>query len=322
VAEGDAAWARATAGGQLADVEASNAWYERALDRRPLDPETLFKLARARNLAGQPREAVLQPLVEATEAYPTLLWAWLHLARLQRQYDQPEAARASWARLLALDMPSGQSSAPYIEEALLTDEDPRVVLEAVLPARADRLREAAGVMAHRGDDGYAEELYLRALVLEPHGTVAYASFLFLHRHYHEALVLVEDQHEGCFANRTAGDTLLALQRYQDALARYLAGQRDCGSDDVAIRAGIAQARLGLGEAAGLDVLEQLVAENPQAWGLRRGLIGALIRWGRWEQVPAHLQVLVDAGQATEQEASQLARLTHGRPPTLLDGAAP
>ena len=321
-AEGDAAWARATEGSSPADVAAAADWYERALRRRPLDPRTLFKLARARNLAGEPPEAVLEPLREATEAYPTLLWAWLHLARVQRQYHQIEAARDSWARLLALDMPSGESAAPYLEEALLTGDDPRVVLESVLPARADRLREAAGVMARRGEDAYAEELYLRALVLEPTGTVAYASFLFLHRHYHEALALVQDQHDGCFANRTAADTLLALKRYQDALDRYQAGQRDCGSGDLAIRAGIAQARIGLGDAAGLDILQQLVLENPKAWGLRRGLIGALIRWGRWEAVPAHLQVLVDAGQATEQETAQLARLIRGRPPTLTDGGAP
>ncbi|MFH1463454.1 MAG: O-antigen ligase family protein [Pseudomonadota bacterium] len=301
--------------------ESAHRWYTQALARRPLDPETLFKLARVAAQDGNP-EAARAYLVQATEAYPTLLWPWLHLARFQRSRGDPVAARAAYAHLLALDMPSGQSAAPYIEEALLTDEDPRVVLEAVLPERADRLREAAGVMARHGIDTYAEELYFRALVIEPRGTVAYASFLFLRHHYHEALVLLEDQREGCFANRTAGDTLLALRRYQDALGRYQAGQRDCGSDDLAIRAGIAQARLGLGERAGLDVLEQLVAENPAAWGLRRALIGALIRWGRWEQVPVHLQALVDAGQANEREVAQLLRLRQGRMPAPASELAP
>lgn len=291
-------------------VEAED-WFRSALARRPLDPATLFELARVRWLGGQQQDAVA--LLElGTAAYPTLVWSWLHLGRLHRSLRQPEQAQQAYARLLALDLPSGESARPYLREALLTGDDPAAVLELVLPDRGERFRDAAAVMTERGEGDLAEALYLRALELEPDRTVPYASFLLRAYRYEEALALLGDKHEGCFANRTAGYTLLALDRYEESLVRLRAAQGFCGSDDVPIRAAIASARIGAGDAGALDVLRKLVQENPEAWGVRRSLVRALKDYGLYTEAIEHLEILVLEGVASHHENELYLSLRKGR----------
>ena len=312
VALGRAAYERARAAPEdLDSLIAAEDWYRAALARRPIDPATLFELARTRWLAGDMDDAA-QVLELSTRAYPTLLWSWLHLARLRRAQREDELARQAYAHLLALDFPSGESGLPYLREALLTDEDPRVVLAEVLPPRADRVRDAALLAFQGGDDILAEELFLRAQVLDPQGVAAYASFLLQRYRYAEALALVEDRHDSCFANRTAAGTLLATKRYDEALVRFHEAQGQCGSDDVGLRAGIASTRLGQGDAAGMGVLEQLLAENPDAHGVRRTLMAALRERGRYPELLEHLEVLLLADVATEAEVQTLVALQRGR----------
>jgi tetratricopeptide (TPR) repeat protein len=296
-------------------VEAED-WYRAALARRPVDPVTLFELARTRWLAGDPDDAA-RMLELSTQAYPTLIWSWLHLARLHRARREDAQARQAYAQLLALDLPSGESARPYLREALLTDPDMALVLAEVLPDRADRIRDAAGLAFDAGDPSLAERLYLRALDLDPEGSVAYGAFLLRSYRYEEALAQVEERRDSCFGNRTAGATLLNLDRFDEALQRYRLAQGQCGSDDLWVRAGIAQARLGLGDAGGLTVLEQLLAETPDAHGLRRTLLRALQARGRYQEMIPHLEALLVADQATDQEIRTLAALQRGvtaRPP--------
>ncbi len=291
-------------------IEAED-WYRSALARRPLDPSTLFELARTRWLAGE-REDAVAVLELGTSAYPTLVWSWLHLGRLHRVLRQPEQAQEAYARLLALELPSGQDARPYVREALLTDDDPEKVLDRVLPRRGDRLQDAAAVMMERDEPALAEQLYLRALELEPENTVAYASFLLRSFRYEEALELVKDKHEGCFANRTSSQTLLALERYEEALERLRVAQSFCGSDDVSLRSGIATARIGMGDNSGLDVLRALVRDNPEAWGVRRVLVRGLRDTGRYAEAAEHLEVLVLAGVAFPHESELYMALKRGR----------
>ncbi len=309
---GRAAYERAEAAPEDLDshIDAED-WYRAALARRPIDPATLFELARTHWLAGDMGRAA-DVLELSTRAYPTLLWSWVHLARLRRAQREDSLARQAYARLLALDLPSGESGRPYLREALLTDPDPRVVLAEVLPSRADRVRDAAVLASQMEDDALAEDLFQRALELDPDGGVAYASFLLRRFRYEEALALVEDDHDSCFANRTAGNTLLALKRHDEALARLQEAQGLCGSDDPNLRASIASARLGMGDSTGLDVLEQLIAQQPDAHGARRTLIAALRERGRYLEALEHLEHLLLAGVATEREIQMLRALQRGR----------
>jgi tetratricopeptide (TPR) repeat protein/O-antigen ligase len=313
VALGRAAYERAKEAPEDLDaiIEAED-WYRSALARRPVDPGTLFELARTRWLAGDPDDAG-RVLEISTQAYPTLIWSWLNLARLRRAQREDALAREAYAKLLSLDLPSGQSAEPYLREAALTGEDLREVFADVLPPRADRLRDAAGLASRLGELALAEELYQRAVALEPEGTVAYASYLVRQFRYEEALALVEGR-EGCMADRTAGTALLALERYEDALVRYRSAQNGCGSDDPSIRAGIARARLGMGDAAGLAVLEQLLVENPEAHGVRRTLIIALRQRGDFGAMREQLEALLLAGVATDGELRTLRALQGGRGP--------
>jgi tetratricopeptide (TPR) repeat protein len=211
-----------------------------------------------------------------------------------------------------LDLPGGESGRTYLREALLTDPDLRVVLAEVLPDRADRIRDGAGLAFEAENHELAEELYLRALALDPQGSVAYGSFLLRTYRYEEALAQVESRRDSCFGNRTAGAVLLNLQRYDEALDRYRLARSGCGSDDPGVRAGIAQARLGLGDSAGLTVLEQLLIENPDAHNVRRTLLAALRARGRYDEMRGHLDALLLAGVATEAEIRTLAALARGR----------
>ncbi len=287
-------------------------WYQAALARRPVDPATLFGLARTRWLAGD-IDGAAEVLELSTRAYPTLIWSWLHLARLRRVQREDALARQAYGRLLALDLPSGESGRPYLREALLTHEDRRLVLAEVLPPRADRIRDAALLAFELEDDALAEELFQRALALDPEGSVAYASFLLRRYRYEEALTLLEDRHESCFANRTAGATLLAMKRYDEALERWLEAQGQCGSDDVGVRVGIANARLGMGDSDGVAVLERLLAENPDAHNVRRSLILALRERGRFDEVREHLEELLLSGAARDHEIDTLRALQRGHP---------
>jgi len=291
-------------------IEAED-WYRSALARRPVDPVTLFELARTRWLAAD-LDGAASVLELSTRAYPTMIWSWLHLARLRRAQREDTLARQAYGRLLALDLPSGETGRPYIREALLTDDDRRLVLAEILPPRADRVSDAAVLAFQLDDDVLAEELFQQALVLDPDGGVAYASFLLQRFRYVEALDVVGDRHDSCFANRTAAATLSALKRYEQALERYQEAQGQCGSDDVGIRAGIANARLGMGDGSGLAVLEQLLRDEPLAHNVRRSLIAELRRRGRYPEVREHLEVLLLEGVATDAELRRLTTLQRRR----------
>ena len=292
-------------------------WYRAALARRPGDPSTLFELARTRWLAGDPEDAA-RVLELSTRAHPTLVWSWLHLARLRRTLRQDALARQAYAQLLALDLPSGESARPYLREALLTDPDMELVLAEVLPGRADRIRDAASLAFDAEQPELAERLYLRALDLDPEGSVAYGAFLLRSYRYQEAWAQVEDRRESCFGNRTAGATLLNLDRFDEALQRYRLAQSQCGSDDIGVRAGIAQARLGQGDSGGLTMLEQLLLERPDAHGVRRTLLRALRDRGQFPEMVPHLEALLLADVANDREIRTLAALQRGGLGAVLD----
>jgi len=311
VERGDAAWERAAE--QAARGQARQealAWYQLALSRTPLDPETLYKLARAE--WGESTERAAAVLELSTRVYPTMPWTWLHLAKLHRQLGRSDLAVESYRQLLSLDLPTDQTSSQYLEEVLELGEEPRMLFEKVLPQRDDRIRDAARLVARRGDREYAEELFLRALELNPDGGAAYASWLLRWGRAEEAYELVKGRQGGCTHAQVAGDALLALKRYEEALERLQVAQRECGSDNRAVRLALARARLGLGQ-DGIPILEQLLREKPEAHRVRRTLVQALRQKGRTADTVEHLEYLVLEGEARPHEVNGLLKLLRNPP---------
>ncbi len=283
--------------GALAEAEAH---YRAALSNRPVDAETLYKLAGLRMAQGD-RSGSLRALRLSTQVEPGLVWSWLHLARLQRRLGLEAEAREAYRRMLALDLPSGVRGEPYVEELLEGQEDPAALLEVVLPDRGDRLREAAAVAAQQGEHSLCESLYRRALALEPEVSAAYASWLLRRFRYDEALALVEGKDQGGFPLIVAGRSLLALGRYEEARARFQAASRWSGADDPAVSTGLVLAAAGLQEEGAVAEMERLLAERPLAHGVRRALVDALLAEGRDAEASIHLEELVFAGLATPRD---------------------
>ncbi|MDP6935234.1 MAG: O-antigen ligase family protein, partial [Myxococcota bacterium] len=143
-----------------------------ALLRRPLDARRLLVLGRAAAAAGE-TELAVAAVRASTLAHPTLPWAWVSLARLSRAQGDEETSRASYARLLDLDM-NAELRDSYLEEALRTISDqPRALLE-VLPDRVGVLVRAAEHLDALNHPELAETAYLRAMKLDSGQVSSYA----------------------------------------------------------------------------------------------------------------------------------------------------
>jgi O-antigen ligase len=306
LAAGDAAWERGQAGDRAAVIEAIDQ-YRYTLGRRPLEHRAMLRLARARMAAGD-QQGALEALEVATVAYPTLPWPWLNLARLRTSMGDRAGARVAWRNLLATDLPDNDELRAYMDEALSSGDDLAQVIEEVVPDRPERMRQIAAVLSKRGEVELAEALFKRNLELDPEAVVAYASHLLQWKRPREALALLEDIHDSCFAARVAGRAHLMLDEAKEAEARFREGLNLCGSDDPQTRVGFAQARLLSDDPEGIVIATNLLESNPDAHGLRRSLLRRLRAERRQAEVKEHLEYLVLAGEATTRENEELISL--------------
>jgi len=281
---------------------------------RGLGRHSLQWLARVRALQDRYSEAdrVLQM---GTDLDPTMPWLWRDRARLAQRNGEPDRARAAWARMLALDLPVSTSPADVIREALFGGEfeTPLSQARAILPERADRHRQAAHVMDQIGLRDEAEALFRRALAMEPDAVNRYAGALMSWGRPHDAVMLLEPNLRGCFAHRTHAQGLLRLGRYADAADAYQAAIGVCGAGVWEIRKGICHSRLMSGDPRGEDVVEELLAAQPEAHQLRRVWLWILSRRGRTVDGVRHLSMLKDLGVIQPLERLALQRASEGLP---------
>jgi len=314
MAEGDEAWSYAVDGesGELTNpraLEASSAWYLDALALRPMDDAALLRLARNR-LKGGDTEGAMSALELATAIYPTLPFPWLNLARLRASAGDHAGARAAWRGLLTTNLPDEDEANAYIEEALATrgDASLSVVVDEALPDRPERLRQAAALLSDRGELELAEALFQKTMSIDPQAVAAYASHLLQWKRPDEALALVAHVDDNCYAIRVAGRCYLKLQQGDAAIERFHHALDFCGSDDRKARVGLAQARLIAGTEGAYDFAEVILADYPDAHGLRRALVQALQRTHQTSDLRGHLEHLVLEGVATEAENEALIEL--------------
>jgi tetratricopeptide (TPR) repeat protein len=193
-------------------------------------------------------------------------------------------------------------------------------VHSVLPARPDRIRDAAVLLSRRDQPALAESLFLEARDLDPTMVVAYARALVRWNRPLEALPLVEPLENNCYAQNVAGQTLLVLKRPADAVAAYERALAVCGAAHRPARAGLGRARLMSGDQRGEKILLQLLADEPTAYGVRRGLLGGLRMIGDARGMRPHLDYLVEVDVATARERRERACMVGGAPPvTCVEG---
>jgi tetratricopeptide (TPR) repeat protein len=287
---------------------------ELAIRRQPVNRRALQRLARTRVESGD-HAAAAQILEVATGIYPSLPWLWRDRARLARQMGDEAQARAAWTRLMVLDLPERHDPLPLVREAIFGagDDAPIDVARQVLPERGDRWRQAARLFAQLDMRADAEALFQRALQLDPSGVAHFASALLRWGRPDEALALVGPKPEDCARRRIRSSALLDLGRYDEAVDSFRATLTKCGVRDWALRAGLGRARLRSGDDRGVDSMSRLIAERPQAHGLRRALIRFLAATGRPSQAAPHLEHLILSGVASRAERAAFARAAQGLP---------
>ena len=288
----------------------------RALARRPLDAEAAIWLARAR-LAREDVAGAVAATEALTRAYPSLPAGWYLLAQIRVIDGEPEAARAAWRAGLALEQPDMDDALPVIERALSSEADPEAAATAILPNRADRLRDGAGVLARAGARAGSQRLFERAVALDRAEGVAYGNWLLLWGEPERAwAVLRQVPTPSCRAHLLAGEAAKRAGHPKEAGERFRAALAMCEDDarDDEARLGLARARLAGGDLTAASAVERSLEADPSQHRVRRELLAAYRRAGRSGQMVPHLEALVLEGVATRPEQDDLDRITRGLPP--------
>jgi len=287
--------------------------FERAMIRG-LNRKSYQWLARVRALQQRPDEAD-QVLAAGVMMDPTMPWLWRDRARLAQRTGDADLARAAWASMLALDLPSTFDPMDVMHEAFFGGEflPPIEQARAILPERADRNRQAARVMDQLGLIEESETLFRRALSMDPKGINHYAEALMRWGRAHDAVMLLQPNLKGCNAHTNYANGLLTLGRHSDAAEAYQAAISECGARSWALRRGLCHSRLLAGDSRGEDVVETLLKERPEAHGLRRAWLWVLSRRGRTVAGAEHLQWLKDLGVIRADEREALVRASAGLP---------
>lgn len=295
---------------------------EGAVRAEPLDYYAVIGLGGAFGRAGRLEEAAAAFEV-GTRIAPTLPWAWLHLARLRDRGGDWEAAQDAWARMLWCNLPEGHDPTPYVREALSTGPDPLLAAERAIPDRPVRMGEAARILAKNSSDPEyqttAEALYQRAASGGPKHAAAYANFLLKRDRPEEAWEVVSlAESDRCESLRVGAATLRAMDRLEEAEARYQKAQERCGERKMAdVEAGLVAVQLDLGRPLAMAQAEETLVGEPNRHQLRRKLIEAYLRQPRSaetrERLEVHLGALDAAGVATAREVVRLERVRRHLP---------
>ena len=287
-----------------------------------LDRESFQWLARVRMVQGQSAEAD-RVLEVGTTLDPTMPWLWRDRARLAQRTGDGELARQSWARMLALDLPTSVDPMDVMHEAFFGGEfeSPIEQARAILPERPDRYRQAARVMDQLGLQEESETLFRRALSMDETGVNYYAEALMKWGRPHDAVMLLEPNLKGCLAHRNYAHGLLRLGRYTSAADAFQLAIRECGARSWELRKGLCYARLMSGDSRGEDAVEGLLEERPNSHKLRRAWLWILSRRGRTVDGVRHLSVLKEMGVLRPKERAALERAEQGLPYALDEPSA-
>jgi O-antigen ligase/tetratricopeptide (TPR) repeat protein len=285
--------------------------YQTALYRRPLEANALIGLAEVSYHQGRTSDA-LAILHLASEAHPNLPWPWLSVARIHRRNGEIDQARHAYRIFLEFDAALYSEGAGdgtlYIREALSLASRPARAGEEVLPERADVRCRAAHLLHARGEAGVAEALYLESVDAWSRCAVYWALDLTRDRRAARALEVLDLATPGCGRSRAEGIALVQLQRYADALVSLDAAMRACRENDATLRTALGRARLGLGDPAGVPILERTVEDHPDATYPRRVLIRHYVDRRTPSLAIPHLEHLFVSGAATRSEIDLLARI--------------
>ncbi|MEC8425479.1 MAG: hypothetical protein VX000_16955, partial [Myxococcota bacterium] len=250
------------------------------------------------------------PILEAAvQVQPRLPWPWFGLARAA---GASEKGRSAWRAGLALNLPDNDAAADWIVRALDAGTE-QAHWHAVIPERPDRLRDAAVVLARRGERTAAEAMFERGIALDPAVGVAGARWMLRWGETERALVLLGPvQDRGCQALRVHGEALLAAERAAEAVSRLTEARALCPEDPRLDRT-IGVARAIARDAAGVPLLVAWLEGHPEDLAARRTLLALLRAHGRWDEMADHLSALDEAGVATDQERADLPRARLGLP---------
>lgn len=315
-ADGQAWMKVARKGGDQDAFSAAHAHFERAVVRG-LQRQDYQWLAAAAMGDRQPQKAVAA-LTAGTSMYPTMPWLWRDRARLAQRMNDSIAAREAWLRMLTLDLPSRVDPVDVLHEALFGGDfdTPIAQARAILPERADRYRQAARVMDQLGLVEESETLFRHALSLDPQGVQYFSEALIRWGRPADAVMLLEVNRTGCKGEQRYAESLLKIDRVQDAAKAFAKALGMCGARAWSLRVGLAKARLLSGDSRGEDVVEQLLEERPDSHGLRRVWLWVLSRRGRPVDGVRHLEHLKYAGVMRPVEEAALERARQGLPFSL------
>jgi O-antigen ligase/tetratricopeptide (TPR) repeat protein len=309
----DQAWEQALeADDATPHLRASESEIRSALAAEPLDHRLLQRLARVQIYDGLTDEA-LYTLSLAQRAYPTLPWPWFAAAKVHSSRGELESARHAWHEGLSLDLPSSDEGMARVLEAL-ADAPSRAAVLAMLPRRADRLRDAAAIVSNYGDRSLARRLFQSASELDPRVNLAFANHLVRWGETEEAwrrIQLVPNRH--CNTVRTTGSVLLELERPAEAMPWLEEALGTCGAQDSVTLYALARARVASQDPDSLTLLERLLRENPQDLTLLQLKAQSLRDLRRYADLIPILEELVLEDLATSEQMDDLLRLYEGRP---------
>jgi tetratricopeptide (TPR) repeat protein len=251
------------------------------LSSRPLDSDAM--VARARRAAeAEQLDVALRWLDAARAVGPRSPDAWLLTARVRRAARDIPGARSAYRSFLDLDLPQ-YTDEEYVYEALTTTADPVGDLDEIVPERWDRRCVAAMALVRRGHPGPADALF-ESLADHDWCRVAWGLNLYRRGEAARAVEVATPARPDCGRSRTLGLSYTALERWEPALEHLTDALATCIRKDAELRASIGVARLALGDASGIAVLEVALSEHPDLHLGRHALANALAASGRWHQV--------------------------------------
>ena len=302
------AWHNATkATDPTADLNESTTFALMGLARDPLNHRLLQRLARAQ-VALQHTDDALYTLSLTQQAYPTLPWPWFAAARLYSHQGEVESARTAWYRGLSLDLPNPEEGQIRVQEALL-DASSRAEVLAMIPERADRLRDAAISVAQRPDQELSWRLFARSSELDPRVNLAFANHLLRWGDLDtawERIQLVPNEH--CHTLRTSGIILLQLGRIDEAVDWLERALNVCGAQDQTTLNALAKARVANQDPKAPQLIDRLLTESPDSTSLRRLQLQVLRDKYQGQEMIPFLEELVLEGDATPAEEAELLKL--------------
>jgi O-antigen ligase/tetratricopeptide (TPR) repeat protein len=279
---------------------------------RPLDHALLLRLARAQ-VGLRDLDGALYTLSLSQRNHPTLPWSWFAAARIHSQRGELDAARHAWRSGLALDLPDSAEGLAHVEEAL-ADAPSRPTVLAMIPARADRLRDAAIVVAKFHDRTLAMRLFEHASMLDPRVNLTLANHLLRWGDPEQAwkrVLQVPNRH--CHTLRTGARALMAQKRVDEAIVWLEEALATCGAQDALTLHALAEARVRARDPDALRLVDRLIREQPEHLPLQRLRAQILRDQHRFEEMIPILENLVLQGTANAGEMNDLLRLYDGLP---------